>query len=286
MLKWLAPSIALFFSSAFPQVCISFIGDCTIGCDARWTTFDDYVGKYGYAYFLSGVKSVLSADDYSVANLETAIIDSGIPLEKQFRFRGKPEYLTILKEGGIECVTIANNHSWDYGDSGYAQTQRNLGRYGIDFFGYDKILTKVIKGLRFAFIGQSFSLQDSILPLIKSIRDSVDFIIVVMHWGNEGQYRPDNKQQSIGHALIDAGADLVVGHHPHVLQPIEKYREHYIAYSLGNFVFGGNINPRDKRTEILQVYFTKNQTPSVKEIPCRISSVDTMNDFRPVFPVK
>jgi len=138
--------------------------------------------------------------------------------------------------------------------------------------------------LRFAFIGQSFFLQDSILPLIRSIRDSTDFIVVVIHWGNEREYRPDKKQKAMGHALIDAGADLVVGHHPHVLQPIEKYRGRYIAYSLGNFVFGGNVNPRDKQTEILQVYFKRSELPVVKEIPCRISSVDTVNDFRPVLP--
>jgi poly-gamma-glutamate synthesis protein (capsule biosynthesis protein) len=282
MIRRVPVILFLLFSSTFPQVCISFLGDCTIGCDVRWPGFDRSAEQHGYAYFFSEVKNILAADDYTVANLETAIIDSGTPVEKQFRFRGKPEYLTILKEGSVECVTIANNHSWDYGDSGYAQTRRNLDRYGIDYFGYDKILTRDIKGLRFAFFGQSFSLQDSVLPLIRSMRASVDFIVVVMHWGNEREYQPDEKQKAMGHALIDAGADLVVGHHPHVLQPIEKYRDRYIAYSLGNFVFGGNVNPRDKRTVILQAYFQKNLQPSIKEIPCRISSVDTVNDFRPV----
>lgn len=272
----------LLFCNVFPQVCISFIGDCTIGNDVRWPAFDRYVEQKGYAYFFSGVKSVLGADDYTVANLETTIIDSGTPIEKQFRFRGKPAYLAILREGSVECVTMANNHSWDYGDSGYAQTQRNLSAGGIDFFAYDKILIKEIKGLRFAFIGQSFYLQDSVLSHIKTLRDSVNFIIVVIHWGNESEYNPDKKQKLMGHSLIDAGADLVVGHHPHVLQPIEKYNGHYIAYSLGNFVFGGNINPRDKKTMILQATFTKDAPVSIKEIPCKISSVDSTNDFRPV----
>src|SRR5271157_1323300 len=99
--------IFFFFSNALPQVCISFIGDCTIGCDVRWPVFDRYAEQYGYGYFFSGVKSILAADDYTVANLETTIIDSGIPIEKQFRFRGKPEYLAILKEGSVECVTVA-----------------------------------------------------------------------------------------------------------------------------------------------------------------------------------
>jgi poly-gamma-glutamate capsule biosynthesis protein CapA/YwtB (metallophosphatase superfamily) len=277
-----AAVLLLLMANLFPQVCISFIGDCTIGCDVRWPAFDSAVERHGYAYFFSGVKSVLAADDYTVANLETAVIDSGTPIEKQFRFRARPAYLTILKEGGVECVSTANNHSWDFGDSGYAETQRNLYRYGIDCFGYDRILTKEIKGLRFAFVGQSFSLQDSILHRIRTLRDSVDFIIAAMHWGNEREYQPDEKQKAMGRALIDAGADLVIGHHPHVLQPMEKYRERWIAYSLGNFVFGGNSNPREKRTAILQAYFTKGNVPTVKEIPCRISSADTVNDFRPV----
>jgi poly-gamma-glutamate capsule biosynthesis protein CapA/YwtB (metallophosphatase superfamily) len=287
IMKWLSIFIALAFTGAFSQqVTVSFLGDCTIGCDVRWTAFDEYVKRCGYAYFFSGVKSILAADDYTVANLETAIVDTGTPIEKQFRFRGKPEYLDILREGSVECVSTANNHAWDYGDSGYAATQRHLDSVGIGFFGYDKVLLKEIKGLRFAFIGQSFTLQDSVLARIKSLRESVDFIIVVMHWGQEREYHPDKKQRDMGHALIDAGADLVVGHHPHVLQPVEKYRGRYIAYSLGNFVFGGNINPREKRTEILQAVFAKNQAPAIKEIPCRISSVDSTNDFRPVIERK
>jgi poly-gamma-glutamate capsule biosynthesis protein CapA/YwtB (metallophosphatase superfamily) len=274
------------FPERSPEVCISFLGDCTIGCDTRWPAFDRYVEEHGYAYFFSGVKNILTADDYTVANLETTIIDSGVPLEKQFRFRGKPEYLNILLEGNVECVSIANNHSWDYGDSGYAQTCRNLTRYSIDFFGYEKILTKVIRGYTFAFLGQSFFLQDSILSQIKSMRSSVDFIIVVIHWGNERNYQPDKKQKMTGHALINAGADLVVGHHPHVLQPIEKYRGKYIVYSLGNFVFGGNINPREKRTMILQASFRRNEPLSIRQIPCTISSVDSVNDFKPVIIAK
>jgi poly-gamma-glutamate capsule biosynthesis protein CapA/YwtB (metallophosphatase superfamily) len=279
----MAFSAACVFSG---QVTVSFLGDCTIGCDARWTTFDRYVERCGYGYFFSGVQSVLAGDDYTVANLETAIVDSGTPVEKQFRFRGKPDYLNILREGSVECVTTANNHSWDYGDSGYAETMRHLGRYGIDCFGYDNVLYKEIKGLRFAFIGRSFRLPDSLFPFIGSIRDSVDFIIVAMHWGQERRYRQDRKQETMGRALIDAGADLVVGHHPHVLQPVEKYRGRYIAYSIGNFVFGGNINPREKRTMILQASFSKGRAPVIRKIPCRISSVDTTNDFRPVIDGK
>lgn len=262
----------ILISSLRAQVCISFIGDCTIGNDIRWPEFDKSVAKKGYAYFFSNVKNVLSADDYTVANLETAIIDSGTAVEKEYRFRGKPEYLNILKQGGVECVTIANNHTHNYGDEGFASTKKYLAQYGIDFFGYETHLARNIKGVKFAFIGNAFHLGPNTIAYIKAIRDSVDFIVVVMHWGEEKQYEPDEEQKALARELINAGADLIVGHHPHVLQPIEKYKGKYIAYSLGNFVFGGNRNPHDKKTMILQGFFEKGKPVTVKQIPCRISS--------------
>jgi poly-gamma-glutamate capsule biosynthesis protein CapA/YwtB (metallophosphatase superfamily) len=265
----------------YSQVTMNFLGDCTIGCDPRWPIFDEFAAQKEYSYFFSGVVHLLSADDYTVANLETAIIDTGTPREKQFRFRGKPQYLEMLTTGSVEAVTLANNHSWDYGDSGYAQTQRNLEKYGIDYFGWSNVLRKEIKGLRFAFIGQGFYIQDYVLPFIKKVRDSVDFIVVVFHWGEEKKYQPNAKQIGMAHSLIDAGADLIVGHHPHVVQPVKTYKGKPIAYSLGNFVFGGNRNPRDKRALILQATFEKNIPVAVKKIPVKISSVDSINDFRP-----
>ncbi|MBN2036981.1 MAG: CapA family protein [Chitinispirillaceae bacterium] len=268
------------------QVTISFLGDCTIGCDARWPVFDEYAAKKEYSYFFSGVVHLLSADDYTVANLETAIIDTGTPREKQFRFRGKPQYLEMLTAGSVEAVTLANNHSWDYGDSGYAQTRRNLDKYGIDHFGWGTVLRKNIKGLRFVFIGQGFYIQDYVLPFIKKVRDSVDFIVVAFHWGEEKQYQPNKKQIAMAHSLIDAGVDLIVGHHPHVVQPVKIYKGKSIAYSLGNFVFGGNRNPRDKRALILQATFEKDKPIAVKTIPIKISSVDSTNDFKPVIVEK
>jgi poly-gamma-glutamate capsule biosynthesis protein CapA/YwtB (metallophosphatase superfamily) len=264
------------------QVTMHFLGDCTIGCDVRWPGFDEYVENNDPSYFFSGVKQLLEADDYTIANLETTVIDSGTPLKKQFRFRAKPHYLEILKQGSVEVVTLANNHSWDYGDSGYAQTRRNLERYGIEYFAYDVVVRKEIKGIRFAFIGQSFHIQDSTVPRIKALRDSVDFIVVVFHWGNEKEYKPNATQISMAKTLINAGVDLIVGHHPHVIQHVIKYKDVPVAYSLGNFVFGGNRNPRDKRALILEAIFEKDKPVVVKEIPIKISSVDTLNDFRPI----
>ncbi|HBQ65024.1 MAG TPA: capsular biosynthesis protein, partial [Clostridiales bacterium] len=113
-----------------------------------------------------------------------------------------------------------------------------------------------------------------------------DLVIVSFHWGSELQYYPDGVQVELGHVAIDAGADLVWGHHPHVIQGIEKYKDRYIVYSLGNFCFGGNINPSDKDTMIFQARFsfTSGEKPSCTGniVPCRISSVDYINDYKPV----
>jgi poly-gamma-glutamate capsule biosynthesis protein CapA/YwtB (metallophosphatase superfamily) len=275
----LIPAIS---SILFAQVTMHFLGDCTIGCDARWPVFDSFALAKDPSYFFSGTIHILARDDYTVANLETTIIDTGTPRIKEFRFKGKPEYLEILKQGSVEGVTLANNHSWDYSDSGYAQTRRNLEKYGIEYFAWDSVLRKEIKGLSFAFIGQGFYIQDHVLPLIRSLNDSVDFIVIVIHWGKEKQYRPDNSQISMAHQLVDAGADLIVGHHPHVVQPVLTYKKVPIAYSLGNFVFGGNRNPRDKRAIIVNAVFEKSKPVTVTTIPIKVSSVDSTNDFRPV----
>ena len=176
-------SILLLCAAMIPaEVTMHFLGDCTIGCDVRWPGFDAVAAVKDPAYFFSGVINLTDNDDYTVANLETTIIDTGTPREKQFRFRGKPEYLDILKKGSVEGVTLANNHSWDYGDSGYAQTERNLETWGIDYFAWDKVLYKTINGISFAFIGQGFYIQDHVLPLIRKLQDSVS-----LSWCSTGE---------------------------------------------------------------------------------------------------
>ena len=114
----------------------------------------------------------------------------------------------------------------------------------------------------------------------------VDIVIALMHWGLEGYYRPADNQTVLGQAAIDAGADIVYGSHPHVLQPIEEYNGGYIVYSLGNYVFGGNTNPRDKDTAIVQFTVKRAADGTVtvegwEAIPCRLSSVTAYNDFCP-----
>ena len=117
-------------------------------------------------------------------------------------------------------------------------------------------------------------------------REDVDLVVCLMHWGMEGYYRPSGSQTSLGRAAVDSGADIVYGSHPHVLQSIEEYNGAYIIYSLGNFVFGGNTNPRDKDTAIVQFTIKRAASGEVtvegmEKIPCSLTSTAGMNDFRP-----
>jgi poly-gamma-glutamate synthesis protein (capsule biosynthesis protein) len=261
---------------------ISFVGDVTIASPLNRTLFDDAVSENSYAYFLSEVKGIFSKCDMNVANLETVISDSGNPVPKRFNFRGKPQYLEILKSGGIQTVSIANNHIFDYDSIGYRNTEMNLNTYGINYYGFEKTFITYIDGIKIGFIAdKGFLYNDTLIQKIKAFKDSVDVLVVSMHWGVELARKPCSTQVQIAHEIIDAGADLIIGHHPHVLQPIEKYNGKYIAYSLGNFCFGGNANPRDKSSIILLAHIEKSGI-NIEAVPVRISSRIDTNNYRPV----
>jgi len=262
-------------------ITISFVGDMTLGSSLYNKSFDIYYREKGPEYFLSGVDSIFKSTDLAVGNLEGVISDIGKPNPKKFNFRGKPSYLDILKYGGINVVSTANNHVYDYGDIGFENTLKNLDSSGIDNYGFNKVITKIIRGKKISFIADNgFRYNDTLMGRVQELKKNSDFVVVSMHWGTESSYKPNALQIRIGRNLIDSGADLVIGHHPHVLQPVECYKGKYIAYSLGNFCFGGNSNPREKRSMIL--ICTLSDTIEIKKIPIMISSTDTTNDFHPV----
>lgn len=257
-----------------------FVGDCTIGSEVNNKTFDRYVDSLGTKYFMGGVREVLRRGDFVVGNLETTIGELGSPREKRFRFRGKAGYLDILKDGGIGIVSISNNHIYDYGEEGYEETCKKLDSAGISYYGFGKIKREMIKCKRFIFIGVTGFREDT--TLYDRIREERgDYVVVSVHWGEESNYGVTEMQRRIGQRMIESGADLVVGHHPHVIEPIERYRGGYIVYSLGNFCFGGNRNPRDKDSYILGVDFSGGVVKGVKIIPVSISSSTDRNDYRP-----
>lgn len=275
-------------------ITISAVGDCTLGTDLKYGIYNSFVEKASKVddeYFFSGVKDVLLKDDYTIANLECALTDDTIPKDKQFAFKGDIEFVNILKEGSVECVNTANNHSYDYYEAGYKDTLESLENASIDHFGYDVVSIKEIDGIKIANAGFTSYYAGNVT--YKEIKDALDKMeemnadikIITIHGGIEKEYEFDSIKQDFAHYAIDNGADLVIGHHPHVLQGIEEYKGKNIVYSLGNFCYGGHRNPPDKDSMIYQQMFTfvdgKLDETKVNIIPVSLSSSKNINDYKP-----
>jgi len=239
-------------------VVIRFGGDCllagyyeTAAADTPGLAFADF--------------DLFRTDDLSLVNFESCITTRGEPRFKPYTFRTHPRFAAALRDAGVDLVNLANNHLFDYGDTGFFDTIAALDSLGLPYIGAGKDETRahtphvaVLRGKRFAFLGyyrgeeappalpDRPGVAERSLRLIgRDIREArtrlhADQIIVTLHWGVEKSDTPERWQRRVAHALIDAGADVVVGHHPHVLQGIERYRRGLIAYSLGNLIFGGN----------------------------------------------
>lgn len=283
--------------SAPVSLTLSVVGDCTLGTDETFdydTSLNAYYENYGADYFLQNVRSIFSADDLTIANFEGTLTDSDEREDKTFAFKAPASYASILSGSSVEAVNTANNHSHDYGDQGFDDTLAALDDAGIVHFGYDETAVMDIKGIKVGMVGiyelydhldREQQLKDNIA---KVQADGAQLIVVIFHWGNETETVPDSNQTTLGRMAIDLGADLVCGHHPHVLQGIETYKGKNIVYSLGNFCFGGNSSPSDMDTMIYQQTFTidadgvKNDNVT-NIIPCSISSAayDGYNNYQP-----
>ncbi len=279
------------------DITLSFVGDCTIGSDDNYrgiTFHTTYKEVNDPGYFFSGVKSVFEADDYTFINLEGVFTDETKKADKKYRYKGPPTYCEILTEGGIDGCNLANNHTLDYFQTGFDQTVEVLKKANIDYTYLDAYLIKEIKGIKIGFLGYKGWLNEKntnelLVKHVKEMRDQdVDFIVANYHWGDMYSYTPNAQQRSMAHFAIDNGVDLVVGHHPHVLQGMESYNGKNIVYSLGNFCYGGKFNPEDKDTIIFQQKISfdvlKGEIVGTdyKIIPASISSRSDRNNFQPV----
>lgn len=276
---------------------LSVVGDCTLGTDETFdydTSLNAYYENYGADYFLQNVKDIFSADDLTIANFEGTLTDSDEREDKTFAFKAPASYASILTGGSVEAVNTANNHSHDYGEQSFDDTLAALDDAGIVHFGYDETAVMDVKGIKVGLVGiyelydhleREQQLKDNIA---KVKADGAQLIVAIFHWGNETETVPDSNQTTLGRIAIDEGADLVCGHHPHVLQGIETYKGRNIVYSLGNFCFGGNSSPSDMDTMIYQQTFTIDADGIKKDnvtniIPCSISSAayDGYNNYQP-----
>lgn len=249
------------------------------------------------------IRSEIQKADIFMVNQEFPFTERGTAAaDKQFTFRVPESRMHLMQEMGIDIVTLANNHILDFGTEGLLDSCSALDKAGILYVGAGEDLerasalqTVVIGDKKIGFLGTSrvymdaswaagnshpgvFSTYDVTLPLkvIEEAKQNCDYLVVYVHWGVEKETAPKDYQQAMGRAYIDAGADLVVGSHPHVLQETEEYKGKTIVYSLGNFVFGSSI----LETALLKVVWEQDNT-TVSMIPCTSSGGYTHTALSP-----
>ena len=270
---------------------LTFVGDCTFGSNPV-----NYYAGYGfiktvgedYTYPFRNVLQYFEGDECTLINLEGPLCDGGNPVQKKHTFRGPTDYVNILSRNCVEAVTIANNHTMDYGEKGYISTVETLENAGIPYVQRDESLVFTTEhGITLGIYGAVYYALDkeTITAEIAALRQCCDLVIFAPHWGTEGTYRPTEQQVELGHAAIDAGADIVWGSHPHVLQPVEPYNGGVIFYSLGNFSFGGNGYPGDMDTVLVQQVIIRDEDGvrlgETVLIPASVSSIPERNNYQP-----
>lgn len=279
------------------KILVSAAGDCSLGNhieqDYNSSFNQAYDTEGGAEYFLRNVKDIFSADDMTIVNLEGVLTTSNSAAAgRTYNIKGDPSYAKILTEGSVEAVSMANNHRLDFGTEGTKDTEAALNAENI-LYAYDKnVAIYETQGIQIGYVsvnevawGQGT--EDLVAEGIDKLKAAgVDLIFVACHWGVERDNYPESYQLQLGKKCIDMGADLVIGHHPHVLQGIEEYKGKLIIHSLGNFCFGANRSPSDMDTMIFQQTFTfidgeLSGDLDAKVIPCSISSVTNRNNFQP-----
>ena len=260
------------------KVRLMAVGDIQLGSGTA-----TQINRYGSPWVFEKVLPIFRQADFIVGNLESPLSTHNEPAQKRWVFRGDPKMARELRISGFNALSVANNHAFDHGQTALADTLKHLanaqliavgGGFGTEQPYKAKIVE--INGIKIALIGAQnigwYPVADSkagiamidekkLVGEIKEVRKSVDFIVIILHWGVEYTQTPTDKQRQLAHYLIDSGADLIFGHHPHIIQGIEHYKNGFIAYSLGNFVFN-NDNDLACRTIILSIDLNPNGTLS------------------------
>lgn len=255
---------------------LTFLGDCTLGTqhgdDTDTSRFNYYALNNSTSYFLEGAMPYISNDDFTIANCETVFSDNSLQERDKgytpaFWFKSRTENAKIFSDNSVEVVSLANNHTNDFGEQGQLDTQKaiedtNYTQWGND----DKDVIVEKDGVKIGIVCCSLwdgNYADNIIDRIEALNDTTDIQVVFFHGGEEAVHSAESWKIEACHRIVDHGADLIVGGHPHVLQPLETYNEVHIVYSIGNFVFGGNLNP-ENATIVYQEEFTYNK--STKQI--------------------
>ena len=243
---------------------LTFVGDIfpanlsyNRNCGVASINFDDD-NRYKYVH---QIKKIVSPESLFIGNLESPILPLGV-FSKEMQFAGHPNFIKLLKESGISLVSLANNHILEHSSNGLFSTVRILEENNIKYVGtYDKdgkTKIEIIEenGIRIAFIAYNAidnqKHEEGLVSVydFKTVKNDIyqlrrnsliDYIFILIHWGDEYIHRPSAAQIEQAHALVDAGANFIICSHPHVVQPVEEYHKGLICYSLGNFVFDMTI---------------------------------------------
>ena len=258
-----------------PSVFVGLVGDLGLGRFITTTARQ----KNDFSWSFSRVSSILQQNDFNLANLESPIIDN-CPEGKTgtFTFCGDSRFLPQLKQNKF-ILNLANNHMFNYGENGFSQTKKFLSNQNIGYVyshnSDSEFYQREFNGIKFGFLG--FDLisnpkydHQKILNLINTYNSQVDWLIVSIHWGNEYLPQAENWRIKLAHQMIDNGADIIHGHHPHVLQPSEIYQTKPIFYSLGNFIFDQNWSTETSTSQIVNLQLTKNEIIDQQTIPLKI----------------
>jgi poly-gamma-glutamate capsule biosynthesis protein CapA/YwtB (metallophosphatase superfamily) len=278
------------------EIVLSFAGDCTFGT----VNGDDSAIRFPSVYRRSGrldypfalVRPWFLNDDLTVVNFECTLTDAARTADKQWKFKGAARYAALFPAGSVEAAGLSNNHAFDYLQTGFNDTVTNFRKAHVPVFYQNVPYITTLQGVETVLIGdctvvgENTTLIDGapgrVINEIKRYKKPDNIVIVVMHWGSELDTVPRPWQQAMGRKFIDAGADAVVGHHPHVVQGIERYKGKYIAYSLGNFAFGGNSLARYPETFVLRLRFhagrRKTSASDASIVPCWVTSSQTKNE--------
>jgi poly-gamma-glutamate synthesis protein (capsule biosynthesis protein) len=271
------------------NISLAFTGDVLLS-SSPLNKYDSVGGIHGI--LSDKLLEEMNGADIMMINEEFPFSTRGTQMQdKQYTFRTDPSRVGILQEMGVDIVSLANNHTLDFGVEAMLDTLQTLKNENIKSVGAGENLEQAketvyldVKGKTIAFLGASrvipvyewnatdtspglFTTYDptTLLEEIRSAKEKSDLAIVYVHWGVEKQSRPEEYQRTMAKQYIDAGADIVIGSHPHVLQGIEFYNGKPIIYSLGNFIFGDTID----QTALLKVNITKDNSISLSLLPCR-----------------
>ena len=246
-------------AGAEKSIVLTFTGDCTLGSEettrARDDSFDSLASRRGYDYFFTNFRDMFEQDDHTIINFEGVLTDNRgqKSQSKRYCFRGPTDFVRILTGASIDACCLSNNHIGDFGKQGEESTKATLDQNGIGWFQNSKYYTFVKDGIRIAFIALDnkyvFNQFEKIKKLIQSLKEKGDahFVAICWHTGMEYHGIHEPNTESICQKLIQAGADLMILHHPHVLQGVGVYNNRCIFYSMSNFVFGGNSAIRTEK---------------------------------------